>query len=339
MTVTDPYDLARAEALLTGYHCRWVEDMARYVVLGVELEFSAPLRNPETGAMSRTWNLGGKLDALVQDVVTGLVFVVEHKHTTMDAGPGSDYVKRLRMDGQVTVYWSGAKALGHDVGGCVYDVLVKPGQRPYKATPEESRKYTKAGTLYANQREADETPDEYRARLMEAISAEPNAFFLRAHVERLEDELRDGMADIWETGRAMREGELAHRHPRNPGACVRYGRTCEFFTVCAGEGSLDDARLYRRSERVHEELEQGAGDRELLTTSRLESFRTCPRLHKHRYLDGYRPAVDADTLRFGSLLHRGLEAWWRATDDGERLAAALDAVRNPVAPASMVGAA
>jgi hypothetical protein len=340
MTQPDPYDLARAEAMLAGYHARWVDDMQDLVVLGVELEFNAPLRNPDTGAMSRTWTLAGKLDVLVQHASTGAVNVVEHKHTSVDAGPGSDYLKRLRMDGQVTTYFAGATSLGHDVEACIYDVLVKPGLRPLKATPPESRKYTKDGRLYANQRERDETPDEYRARLLDAIAAEPNDFYLRANVVRHEVEMHEGMADIWETGRAMREAELAGRHPRNPDACVRYGRTCEFFDVCTGEGSLQDDQRYRRSARVHTEL-SGDTDRDglpLLSTSRLSAYRACPRLHKHRYLDGYRPAVEADALRFGSLLHMGLEAWWRAASDEERLSSALAAVRSPVAPAPAVGA-
>lgn len=328
----DLYELARAQVMLAGYHARWSSEMEHYQVLGVEQEFRAPVRNPDTGATSRTWVLAGKLDALVHDRRDGLARLVEHKTTSSDAGPGSDYLKRLRMDGQVTIYYEGAASLGHLVAGCIYDVLVKPGLRPLKATPPESRKYTKTGALYANQREADETPDEYRSRVTEALLADPNGFFLRANVDRLEDEMRDGLADVWQTGRVMRESELAGRHPRNPDACTRWGRTCEFFPVCSGEGSLDDARLYARAGRTHSELEDASPEGlPLLTTSRLSCFRACPRLHKHRYVDGYRPAVEAEALHFGHLIHRGLQAWWSAPD-GERLEAALAAL-NPAAPA------
>jgi hypothetical protein len=323
----DPFDLARADVMLAGYDARWAADMDRYEVLGVELEFTAPVRNPETGMPSRTWILGGKLDVRIREHETNSVLIVEHKTTSLDAGPGSDYLKRLRMDGQVTVYYAGAESLGEPVDGCLYDVLIKPGQRPLKATPADSRKYTKEGRLYANQRERDETPDEYRDRLTEAVSAEPNDFFLRARVVRLEHEMRDGMADVWQTGRAIRESILANSHPRNPGACVRYGRTCEFFGVCCGEASLSDERLFRRSAGIHSELELGQTEQALLTTSRLTAYRTCPRLHKLRYLDGYRPAVEAETLRFGTLIHVGLEAWWRG-EPGARLDAARDRKRR-----------
>ena len=128
----------------------------------------------------------------------------------------------------------------------------------------------------------------------------------------------------------MRESELANRHPRNPGACVSYGRTCDFFGVCTGEESIKDERLFtrRESRAVHAELGPDDNAFALLTTSRLSAYRACPRLHKLRYIDGYRPAVEAESLRFGSLVHRGLQRWWEAWSD-ERLDAALAALRAP----------
>jgi hypothetical protein len=319
----DLFDLARAEVMLRGYDARWGCEMDRYQVVAVEAEFRAPLVNPETGAASRTWTLGGKLDALVRDLHDGTFKVVEHKTATGDVGPGSDYVKRLRLDGQVSVYYAGATALGHPVDGCVYDVLVKPSLRPYKATPPEQRKYKKDGVLYANQRERDETPEEYRARVFEAVASDPNGYFLRADVVRLEDEMREAMADVWQLGVSLRENMNAGRFPRNPDACVRYGRTCEYFPVCCGEASLEDPSLYRHAEVIHPELSENADGR-LLTSSRLSCARACQRLHRFKYVDSFRPAVEAEALRFGSLIHKGLEAWWKAADD--RLDAALAAI-------------
>jgi hypothetical protein len=323
--MTDPFDLARAEVMLRGYDARWLADADRLDVLAVEAEFSAPLVNPESGQPSRTWTLGGKLDVVARERDGDLrTLIIEHKTTSGDAGPGSDYVKRLRLDGQVSTYYAGAEALGYKPDGCLYDVLVKPGQRPLKATPEESRKFTRDGRLYANQRDRDETPDEYMLRCAEAIAADPNAYFLRAMVVRLDGEVEEAMADTWQLGRGMRENEIARRYPRNPDACVRYGRTCEFFGVCTGEASLDDPGLFRRSEQLHPELSSNADGR-LLTASRLSAYRACARLHHLRYELGIRPAQEADTLRFGSLIHKGLEAWWKAPQ-ADRLTPALAAL-------------
>jgi hypothetical protein len=45
-----------------------------------------------------------------------------------------------------------------------------------------------------------------------------------------------------------------NRHPRNPDACMRYGRVCEFFAVCSGEAQLTDPTRYERVDNPHPEL-------------------------------------------------------------------------------------
>lgn len=258
----DPFERAKAEAMLTGYHIRWADEP--YEILAVEARFEMPLINPATGASSRTWRLGGKIDLIVRDLRDGRVLVEEHKTSAEDVGQGSSYWKRLRMDGQVSIYLDGAKALGFDVAGCLYDVLGKPGQRPLKATPVEERKYTKptkaepTPRLYANQRAEDETPAEYRHRILEAIAADPAAHYQRGEVVRLESELEEARYDIWQTAQAVQHARLAGRAPRNPDACVRYGQTCPFFSVCTGEASLEDPLLFRRLENPHVELTEAA---------------------------------------------------------------------------------
>lgn len=286
----DPYVRARAEAMLAGYAVAW--DAIECEVLGVEVEFRLPLINPESGAPSRTWQLGGKLDVVVR-LADGRTAIIEHKTTSEDASAGSTYRSRLTLDGQVSAYFDGAAALGHVADVCIYDVLVKPKQRPSKATPVEDRQYTQpksracklcgkktappaphrdeetgtdcvdgrvitdaGGRLYANQRLEDETPEEYRARCVEAIIADPNAYFQRVEVVRLAVERDEYAFDVWQLGRQIREAEIAKRAPRNPDACFRYGTECEFWPVCSGTASIDDVTRYRRvdPEHPHEEL-------------------------------------------------------------------------------------
>ena len=54
----------------------------------------------------------------------------------------------------------------------------------------------------------------------------------------------------------------------------------------------------------------------LLTSSRMRAFRDCPRLHRYLYVEGWRPVRDSEALRFGTLFHLGLEAWWLAHQAG-----------------------
>lgn len=62
---------------------------------------------------------------------------------------------------------------------------------------------------------------------------------------------------------------------------------------------------------------------EFLTYSALNTFRHCPRKYKHRYVDGLRPLEKADTLSFGSLIHRALELWYRTPATSTRLETVL----------------
>lgn len=272
--VEDAFLRALAEVMLTGYHHRWKDEP--YEVLGVELEFRAQLRNPETGRPSQTWDLGGKLDVLVRDLRDGAVRFVEHKTSGEDISAGSNYWKRLRMDTQVSVYFEGVRALGHDAVSCVYDVLGKPALRP-KEIPlldadgvkvvlnaHGERVRTKDGKKWRETASAEdgfvlqtraETPDEFRDRLFAAVAGDPDRYFQRGDVVRLEAEMAAALGDVWMTGQEIREAELTHRWPRNPDACVRIGAgTCPFFAVCAGEASLEDTTKYRRITTQHPEL-------------------------------------------------------------------------------------
>lgn len=257
----DPFHLALCEVMLAGYHARWCDAAADFEVLGVENQFTIALRNPATGASSPAWKLAGKLDVKARRRSDGTVGFIEHKTAGGDISLGSFYWARLRLDAQVSIYFDGASG-SEQAEWCLYDVAAKPSQRPLKATPIESRKYLKkdmpdgrkAGTLYADQRENDETPAEYRARLADVITAAPDEYFVRGEVVRLEAELQEARAEIWQQAAEMREAINANRHPRNVEACGFGQRVCAFFAVCSGAESLDNPRLFTRTDNVHAEL-------------------------------------------------------------------------------------
>lgn len=68
---------------------------------------------------------------------------VEHKTSTEEIGPGSAYWQRLILDGQISTYNTGMRALGYEPVDFLYDVAKRPALRPSLATPEEAREYTK----------------------------------------------------------------------------------------------------------------------------------------------------------------------------------------------------
>ena len=64
-TAKEPHEAAHARALLRGYHARWADAPLR--IIATEAPFVRPLRNPDTGGVSRTFELGGFVDAIVEE--------------------------------------------------------------------------------------------------------------------------------------------------------------------------------------------------------------------------------------------------------------------------------
>ena len=247
----DAHERAYAGELMRGYEARWAED--GLVPVAVEQKFLAPIIDPVTGKQVEGWLLAGKVDAIVKDSMRGRHLFMEHKTAGVDISPGSAYWLRLRMDTQVGFYTEGMKSLGYEDATCMYDVIRKPDLDPYQKTPEEKLRRRKDGAPYANQRLMDETAWEYRGRIQAAIAADPERYYQRAEVVRLESEqdamMRDAVDYIAMIQKAEQWG-----YPRNPDACFAYGRACDYFRICSGSGNADDGN-YVRVANVHPELE------------------------------------------------------------------------------------
>lgn len=157
--------------------------------------------------------VGGTIDALGRDA-QGRLWIVERK-TTTDA---EKLMASLDLDTQCLTYWIGASALGLNPHGILYSVQPWPGERPYKATPVEKRKYLKSDPtkLYANQREHDETPAEYAARLTFDAPIFREVPIL---ADTLEDHITDLKAQVWHL-----DGPIY----RNPQSCG----DCDFVAIC-----------------------------------------------------------------------------------------------------------
>lgn len=248
----DPFERVRLQELMLGYDARWGEEAL--TVDRVEAQFECDLRNPETGRPSQTWQLAGKIDAIATR--DGRPWIVEHKTTSEDISPGSTYWQKLRLDTQISTYFLGAQSLGFDVEGCIYDVIRKPSLKPREATPEHERKYTKSGLLYASQRAESESPEEFRERFRAYVAEHLFDLFQRGDVVRVESELGDARYDLWQTARLIREAELADRHPRNADACFQWSRPCDYWEICTGSASLDDATRFQKAETPNPELDQ-----------------------------------------------------------------------------------
>jgi len=270
--LVDAYELAKAQCLLLGYGCRWADE--GLTIRGSEVEFVTKLLNPDTNAASKLFALGGKIDGLVEDERKEQ-WIVEHKTTSMDITDGSEYWQKLRMDAQVSTYFVGARSVGVHVSGCIYDVIKKPMLRPIsialtddagvkvvldgngeRVRTKDGKKWRETGDSKAGYelQTRRETPEEYRVRLTEDIACNPDKYFAREKVVRLADDELDAAADMWQVAKQIREAQRLNRHPRHPDSCMNWNRPCEYFGVCTRTASLEDLSLFRKVERVHEEL-------------------------------------------------------------------------------------
>lgn len=290
------FDRIKLSILIRAYDARWGSEP--WDVLAVEVEFRYELDG---------YLIGGKIDAIVRDATDGRIYVVEHKTTGLDASYGSAYWDKLAIDTQVSIYVDGATMLGHEIAGCVYDVLKRPQHEPLTATPADKRKFTEgrgckscggsakpgaieqgrgytevvfasevkrpecsdckgtgwkcdkdgvpqAPRLHANMRATDETIEQFEERLTAAVCESPDAFLLRGVVVRLDAEIPRMREDLIEQIKLERTSAIHGLWPRNPEACSRYGRLCEFFDACVGRDSIDNELRYPRTETAHPEL-------------------------------------------------------------------------------------
>lgn len=231
----DPYETVRGEVMLSRYHLQWRWEQSAYIVRGVEEAFARP----------RTWGeFGGKLDALVEtSVIPRQLLVVEHKTTSDEVTPGSDYWRKLSVDNQLANY-----LIASGADGVLWDAIRKPSLRPGRATPVEQRRRRKDGALYAGQREEDEPLDDWRRRLEEAYDAEPGTWFGRQLIRRTSAELVTAGRHLDELAsdalRSYAAPEVSQ--PRNQEACTRYGRPCDYQALCYGEQAVEDAVMSGR---------------------------------------------------------------------------------------------
>lgn len=263
--------------LLSGYYWWYrVEGggMAIAEILASEQQFCIPLRNPETGRPTPNWSLAGKVDKIVR-LTDSRVAIMEHKTCGEDLSPDSDYWKRLRLDQQISLYVIAARELGYDVQTIIYDVVRKPmidplsiplldadglkivldadGQRVYLANgkPRQAGDKEKGWVLQSRR----QTAAEYGDRLAEDIRTRPEFYFARQEIPRLNSDLDEFQAELWQQQQSMSDCKRLGRWFRNTNACLHPWR-CDYFDLCCNGWSEFDGIPggFVKLEHVHPEL-------------------------------------------------------------------------------------
>jgi hypothetical protein len=213
-------DCAITRAAATAY-------LAKYGVRpegGAEFGYRVRLRNPHTGAYSRTFDLEGYADGLVRNGSEGA-----YKATV--AEPGADVagwtliedkfvgqisavqIRRLKLDRQLALECYG---IWRATGESVTDVL-------YRFTRKPSIKQKKGETI-----------DDYCARVEADYVDRPEFYLLEEAIERTPDDLVRIEAELWQWADQRRAAQRAHVFPRNSSHCHDYGG-CPFLPLCVGD--------------------------------------------------------------------------------------------------------
>ena len=277
----DEWMAAKVFGILGAYDKKYgeVED-ADCAAMEPEVQFVDPIDG------SRTFEQQGKVDGLAV-LKDGRRVVWERKTTSDDLGETSGYWDRLKFNIQLLAYAGWVEHSTGELPVCVYDVIRKPQLQPKSNVPEVDadglpivldangqRCIKRDGTPKKTADSAKgeriaghpETPDEYGARILEAMGAEPERYFARREVSITADMLAEFKRErlgvcrmlLHFASEARRSERPEYAYPRacNPDNC----RSCPFSGVCLNRIPVDEKSVPEGFRIAHhEELTQPHG--------------------------------------------------------------------------------
>ncbi|HEX5103753.1 MAG TPA: PD-(D/E)XK nuclease family protein [Pirellulaceae bacterium] len=248
------YERETVLRLVCAYDWRWASHPLENVA--VELPFELPLVNPSTGKRTTLFNLAGKIDGIVK-MEDGRLAVKESKLLGDDIGHDSDLWRRLRIDHQISLYMVAARQLGYPVQTVLYDVTRKPtiAATDVPVLDELGAKIvlnefgTRVKTERGQWRQTGDkdkgyvlqsrpmTTEEWGEKLSKDIAARPDYYFARVEVPRLDQDLDEYQAELWEIQQLIRDAQKNNRWFRtvNKNTCG----FCPYFGICSGGSSFN----------------------------------------------------------------------------------------------------
>lgn len=253
--------------LVSGWVWRYQNSPIK--IIATEQQFQFELEGTE-------WAVAGKIDGIVE-LEDGRLAVLEHKTCGEDIDPESDYWRRLRLDAQISLYMLAARALGHNVTTCVYDVVRKPTTKPKMVKDFDDKGnpivVNEQGERCFNSRTGQplktadsskgrrflqhmETPEQYGQRLILDIQERPDYYYARQEIPRMEADLDEFKVELHQQAHALTYRRGNKSWPRNTNACIRPYK-CEYFDLCCN--GIDVEREvpegFVKLSSVHPELE------------------------------------------------------------------------------------
>lgn len=221
----------QAKAMMGGYAANYPEET--FKVIALEKEFEGQIRNPSTGAVSKTFTIAGKVDGIVD--VDGELFLLENK--TLGSAVDAAYIEKLWCDTQIALYTHYLRVLGYPIVGVIYNVLLKSRLRQKSGESEQEYQERKAVLAAKNksgkstaQRQEPETDEEFQARLFDWYSR-PESFH-RELIYLSEDRLSMVEEEVWEVTQQYLDSRRRDSFLMNTSYCFNWSRPCEYLPYC-----------------------------------------------------------------------------------------------------------
>jgi hypothetical protein len=190
-----------------------------------EFEYRVRLRSPWTGAYSRTFDLVGYADGVID--CGGYLELIENKFVGQITGLT---LRKLKLDRQVSLACYGLwRATGKPVRAVHYRFTKKPSIK---------------------QRQ-NETLDQFLERLAADYEDRPDFYSHGEPLFRSDDDLLRIEKELWVWADELRNARRRQCYPRNTGHCSDFGG-CQFIPLCVGDA--DAPSLYQ--ERPHHQVEK-----------------------------------------------------------------------------------
>lgn len=253
----DDWETERVTLLysLSGHRWLYAADAERWEVIGSEIKTVVPVINPDTGRKMPKTVFVLKMDRLVRDRNTGLVYVWERKSTSHSI-TSADYWQGLAQGDQISGYIYGArfaqangllKAHGikpedPPIAGAFCDVWHKPDIAPKRVSKADLKTLVETGEycgtkitlhepLNGDVPFVVESPEMYGARLLADIAERPEHYFAQREVSRTDKELEQFQRRLFSIGKQIRHVEKQNLWVCNLQSCENKFR-CEFMDFC-----------------------------------------------------------------------------------------------------------
>jgi len=236
-------NFCRLHAMLSAYGTAYPHENEDFEVVALEQEFRAEIHNPVTGAKSRSFILGGKVDGIVR-CADGL-WLFEHK-TASETAVTRNYIDRLALDFQVQIYTAViSRLLKEPVQGVIYNVICKPSIRPLEVNSR--RKVAETEQEYLQRcvewfERVDGNDDDHTTRLLRVplyVDAGQHAI--------LQEEL-------WELTQQLLFARQRDHWYQNTTQCFLYNQPCPYFAICTSKDNPLVVENQYVSKAPHSEL-------------------------------------------------------------------------------------